>query len=147
MDTTAAPSPRATQQDHQPLPADLQQALCSSTDLLSRTDPQTATAQDSRAALATAHEITQHLARWQALVAERRDAHVLHLWGMGQSQAEIAEFLGVPKATVHAILAERRAQATPAEQDAYARRAAEEFEAEALAEMGNLFSMQESDVA
>lgn len=144
MNTTTAPGAHATTHDHQPLPADLQHTLTSSADLLARPAPKTATPEDSRAALATAHEITQHLARWQALVTERRDAHVLHLWEMGQSQTEIADVLGVSKATVHAILAERRAHATRDEQDAYARRAAEEFEAEALADMGNLFSMQES---
>lgn len=142
MDTSTARGADAFQYDQQDLTEDLQALLDSSADMLARASMETARTQDPQAALATIHQITQRLSRLQSVVTSRRDEQVLNLWASGKSQAEIALFLGVPKKTVHAILAERRAQASPQKQEAYARRAAEEFEAEALVEIGNLFAIQ-----
>lgn len=143
MDNTPAPGASATQQDQQTSAEDLDQTLATTAELLAQMAPSTTSTQDTRSALAVAHQITLHLEHWQSMVASRRDEHVLHLWESGQSQVEIAAFLGVPKSTVHAILAERRALASPDEQEAYAHRAAEEFEQEARVEIGNLFAAQE----
>lgn len=142
MDTPTALGTPAFQQDQQNPTEDLQALLDASADMLAKASMKTAMTQDPRAALATIHQVTQHLARLQSVVTSQRDQQVLDLWASGQSQAEIALFLGVPKKTVHAILAERRAQATPQNEQVYARRAAEEFEAEALVEIGNLFAIQ-----
>ena len=136
MNTITAPSP-TTPTDN------LHQALHATTDTLSQTDPATTTTEDTRTALAVAHETVQELSRWQSVVTSARDEHVLRLWQKGQSQAEIADFLGVSKLAVRTILTERLAQATPAERAEYERRASEEFEAEVFAESGNLFSAEE----
>lgn len=143
MDSPTALGTHAPQHDQQADTEDLQALLEDSADMLARASMKTAETQDPHATLATIHHVTQRLSRLQSVVASRRDEQVLNLWASGKSQAEIALFLGVPKTTVHAILAERRAQASPQKQKDYARRAAEEFEAEALVEIGNLFAAQE----
>lgn len=143
MDTSTAAGAHSVACDPKALPTDLQQALTAAANLLATTDPTTISLQETRAALAASHEIAQHLAAWESTITAHRDECVLRLWTSGQTQTEIAGFLGVPKTTVHAILAAYRARATPQEQAAYARRAAEEFEVEALAEIGNLFAAQE----
>lgn len=137
MDISTAPDGHVTTED-------LQEILDSSADLLARANLDAAKTQDTRAALATIHQITQRLGHLHSVVTSRRDDKVLNLWESGQSQAEIALVLGVPKATVHSILAERRALASPQKKDAHARRAAEEFETEASSEIGNLFATQEA---
>lgn len=143
MDTPTASGAPTSQQTPHPSAEDLDQTLASTAELLAQMTPSTTSQQDTRSALAAAHQITLHLEHWQSMAIARRDEHVLHLWESGQSQSEIAAFLNVPRSTVHTILAERRALSSPEERDAHARRAAEEFEQEARAEIGNLFSAQE----
>lgn len=139
MNTSTAPDAHTPQAPSD----DLDQALATTAEIITEMTPNTTSTHDARAALAVTHQVALHLEHWQNLIATRRDELVLHLWGSGQPQAEIAAFLDVPKSTVRAILAERRALASPDEQEAYAQRAAEEFEQEALVEIGNLFAAQE----
>lgn len=120
-------------------PAD---SLASPSRVLDQADPETATTQDAQEALALAHEVAEYLAHWQDKITQRRDLYVLRLWELGWSQTRIAERLGVSKHRIHDILATSRAQASGEARHAHERRAAEEFEAEALSQPGSLFSME-----
>lgn len=95
-------------------------------------------------ALASAHAMTQELARWQHALTTRRDDTVVALWFDGNTRAQIAATLDEDTATVTAILADYHAAASWEQRQAYALRAAQEYAVTAVTEPGNLFAAQDA---
>ena len=99
MNTSTAPDAHTPQAPSD----DLDQALATTAEIITEMTPNTTSTHDARAALAVTHQVALHLEHWQNLIATRRDELVLHLWGSGQPQAEIAAFLDVPKSTRNVV--------------------------------------------
>lgn len=122
---------------------DLSSLLAATADMLAHAGAEISRVQDPQATLATLYHVTQCLDHLQSAVTSCRDIQALELWESGKSQAEIALLLHTTKGAVRAILTEGYIQASAQKQAAYARRVAEEFEAEARVEVGNLFALQQ----